>query len=152
MAAARASFQEVASAEGLAYGERAHWYNSVPAHEASIWADLQGKGEDLRRAIYRAYFVDDLNIGSADVLARLAQETSLDAADLRAALHEGRHRDEVAQQFQTAREIGVTGVPSYVAGQYLVVGAQPYAVYKQLIETAQRDAGATAQSSSPDRP
>jgi predicted DsbA family dithiol-disulfide isomerase len=38
-----------------------------------------------------------------------------------------------------AREIGITAVPSYVAGQYLVVGAQPYAVYKQLIETALRE-------------
>ena len=149
MAAARARFQEVASAEGLAYGERAHWYNSVPAHEAATWADLQGNGEDFRRAVYRAYFVDDLNIGSADVLARLAEEALLDAADLRAALHEGRHRDEVAQQFETAREVGVTGVPSYVAGQYLVVGAQPYAVYKQLIETAQREeAEGAAQSPS----
>jgi predicted DsbA family dithiol-disulfide isomerase len=149
MAAARARFQEVASAEGLAYSERTHWYNSVPAHEAAIWADLQGNGEDFRRAIYRAYFVNNLNIGSADVLARLAEEASLDAADLRAALHEGRHGDE----FQTAREIGITGVPSYIAGQYLAVGAQPYAVYKQLIETAQRDdAGTAAHSSSPDRP
>jgi predicted DsbA family dithiol-disulfide isomerase len=89
--------------------------------------------------IYRAYFVGDMNIGSTDVLVQLAQEAALDAEDLRRALDEGRHRDAVAQQFQMAREIGITAVPSYVAGQYLVVGAQPYAVYKQLIETALRE-------------
>jgi predicted DsbA family dithiol-disulfide isomerase len=129
--------QEVAGAEGLVYAERTHWYNSAPAHEAALWADARGNGEDFRRGLYRAYFAENLNIGSPDVLAQLAEQVQLDGNDLRSALSDGRHTKEVAEQFHFAREMGITGVPSYVAGGYVMVGAQPYDVFRQLIETAQ---------------
>ena len=135
-AAAHARFEQVARAEGLRYQRRTHWYNSVPAHEAAVWADERGQGEVFRRAVYRAYFADLLNIGAPSVLAGLADDLGLDGADLRVALEEGRHHDEVQQQFAYARELGITGVPAYIAGQYLMVGAQPLEVYRQLIESA----------------
>ena len=139
IAAARQRFEQVANAEGLQYGTRTHWYNSVPAHEAALWADEHGDGEAFRRAVYRAYFVDGLNIGSADVLAGLADGLTLDSAKLRAALRECRYVDRVNEQFEFARSAGVTGVPAYVAGRYMMVGAQPLEVYRQLIETAQAE-------------
>jgi len=135
-AAARARFAQVAEAEGLAYGERTHWYNSVPAHEAALWADEHGDGETFRRSVYRAYFADGLNIGDVDVLARLAASADLDAETLRSSLAEREYAQRVQEQFEYARSAGITGVPAYVAGNYLMVGAQPYAVYAQLIEAA----------------
>ena len=141
MAAARSQFEQAADAEGLPHSPRTHWYNSVPAHEASLWADAQGKGEDFRRAVYRAYFVDTLNIASTDVLIGLAESlgVSSSTADLREALAECRYRSAVEDQFNRARTLGITGVPAYVAGNYLMVGAQPYEVFCQLIETAQTE-------------
>jgi predicted DsbA family dithiol-disulfide isomerase len=139
LAAARSHFEQVANAEGLAYGTRTHWYNSVPAHEAALWADEHGDGEAFRRRVYRAYFDELLNIGSADVLADIAASLEMPADDLRAALAEGRYRDEVSRQFELARDNGITGVPAYIAGRYLLVGAQPLEVYRQLIETAQAE-------------
>ena len=139
MAAAHNRFEPVARAEGLTYAARARWYNSVPAHEAAVWADQHDKGEDFRRAVYRAYFADLLNIGSTDVLAGIAETVGLNPAGLRDALTDGRYRDEVTRQFEYARENGITGVPAYVAGQYLMVGAQPYDTFCQLIEAAQAE-------------
>jgi predicted DsbA family dithiol-disulfide isomerase len=136
MAAARERFAQVAAAEGLATGERTHWYNSVPAHEAALWADAQGNGEAFRRAVYRAYFADGLNIGQADVLADIAAANALEPSALRRALAEGVYRDAVQEQFEYARQVGITGVPAYVAGDYLMVGAQAYPTYRQLIEAA----------------
>jgi predicted DsbA family dithiol-disulfide isomerase len=139
MAQAHARMQQVAAAEGLGYASRSHWYNSGPAHQAALWADQHGKGEDFRRAVYRAYFVEGSNIASADVLAHIAEQLDLDAADLRQALSDERFRDEVERQFQYAREAGINAVPAYVAGRYLLVGAQPIEVYRQLIETAESE-------------
>jgi predicted DsbA family dithiol-disulfide isomerase len=136
LAAARAHFEQVAAAEGLAYGTRTHWYNSVPAHEAALWADEHGDGDAFRRAVYRAYFADGLNIGSPDVLTGLAEGLTFDAGDLRSALSEARYRERVNQQFEFARGAGVTGVPAYLAGRYMMVGAQPYEVFCKLIETS----------------
>jgi predicted DsbA family dithiol-disulfide isomerase len=134
----------VARAEGLDYNQRTHWYNSVPAHEAALWADQQGKGEDFRRAVYRGYFAELVNIGSSEALAGMADRLDLNSADLRLALEEGRFRPEVERQFQLARENQITAVPAYVANRYLMVGAQPYEVFRQLIETAEADAADAA--------
>jgi predicted DsbA family dithiol-disulfide isomerase len=135
-AAARARFTQVAEAEGLAVGQRTHWYNSVPAHEAALWADEHGDGETFRRSVYRAYFADGLNIGDADVLARLAVAGGLDDQALRTSLADCEYADRVQEQFEYARSAGITGVPAYVAGNYLMVGAQSYEVYAKLIEAA----------------
>ena len=141
LAAARAHFEQVANAEGLPYGTRTHWYNSVPAHEAALWADEHGNGEAFRRAVYPAYFADGLNIGSVDVLVILADSLQLDSADLQSAVQDGRYRERVNEQFEFARAAGVTGVPAYIAGQYSMVGAQPYEIFQRLIETAQAENG-----------
>jgi predicted DsbA family dithiol-disulfide isomerase len=136
VAAARARFSQVAESEGLAYGERTHWYNSVPAHEAALWADDHGDGETFRRSVYRAYFADGLNIADVDVLARLAAGAGLDVEALRSSLAEREYAQRVQEQFEYARSAGISGVPAYVAGDYLMVGAQAYEVYTQLIEAA----------------
>jgi predicted DsbA family dithiol-disulfide isomerase len=139
LAAARSHFEQVAAAEGLAYGTRTHWYNSTPAHEAALWADQAGDGEAFRRAVYRAYFVDGLNIGSADILARLAEDVGLPSRDLRDALADQTFRARVDEQFEFARVAGITGVPAYVAGRYVIVGAQPYETFQTLITRAQAE-------------
>jgi predicted DsbA family dithiol-disulfide isomerase len=141
MAAARARFAQVAEAEDLQYGERTHWYNSVSAHEAALWADAHGDGEAFRRAVYRAYFADGLNIGQPDVLAQLAEAAHLDSQALVQALADGQYREQVQEQFNYARAVGITGVPAYVAGGYLMVGAQPVDVYRQFIEAARGEPG-----------
>jgi predicted DsbA family dithiol-disulfide isomerase len=89
--------------------------------------------------VYRTYFVDTLNIASTDVLTGLADGLGLPSNDLRGALAAGRYRPAVEEQFNRARSLGITGVPAYVAGSYLMVGAQPYEVFCQLIETAQTE-------------
>jgi predicted DsbA family dithiol-disulfide isomerase len=140
LAAARSQFEQAADAEGLPHVVRSHWYNSEPAHQASLWADDQSHGEEFRRAVYRAYFAQGANIGSTDVLVGLADELGLPAQELRAALDAGRYREQVAEQFERARELGVTAVPAYIAGRYVMVGAQPYELFQQLIETVQAEA------------
>ncbi len=128
-----AAFRERAEAEGLEVGERKHWYDSRPAHEAALWAAAQGKGDAFRKAIYRAYFVEDRNIGSPDVLAELAAEQGLAAADLRKALGERHYRAEVEAQYEEARQIGVTAVPTFVADGKALVGAYPYEMFEKLM-------------------
>jgi predicted DsbA family dithiol-disulfide isomerase len=130
------SFAETAQAEGLEVGERTHRYNSTPAHEAAFWADEQGKGDELRKAIYQAYFRDNTNIGSIDVLADLATGLGLDGAELRQVLEDRRYRGKVLEQFQQAHEVGVTAVPTFVAAGYALVGAHPLENFRKLMEAA----------------
>jgi predicted DsbA family dithiol-disulfide isomerase len=126
----------MAEEAGLELGVRNHRYNGDLAHEAMLWARSVGADDAMHRAIFRAYFVDDRNIGSAEVLVELADGAGLNAPDLRRALDERQYRDEVQEQYAEAREIGVTAVPTFVAGGRALVGAHPYESFHQLMASA----------------
>lgn len=123
-------------AEGLPYGQRTHTYNSRLAQELGAWADTQTGGEAIHDALYRAYFVDAKNIGDIEVLVEIAAGVGLDAAEARTVLDERRFKDVVDADWAKSRAYGVTGVPTFVAGGYGVVGAQPYDVLERLVEEA----------------
>jgi predicted DsbA family dithiol-disulfide isomerase len=123
-------------AEGLPYGRRTHTYNSRLAQELGKWADTQPGGAALHDALYRAYFVDNRNIGDPDILVEIAESVGLPAAEARAVLSERRFKDAVDADWAKSHAYGVTGVPTFVAARYGVVGAQPYEVLVQLVEKA----------------
>ncbi len=86
--------------------------------------------------MYRAYFVDARNIGDLDILVELAQSVGLPAEEARAVLTERRFKDAVDADWAKSHQYGVTGVPTFVADRYGVVGAQPYEVLEQLLDKA----------------
>lgn len=123
-------------AEGLPYGNRSHTYNSRLAQELGAWADTLGEtrpgGSSIHDAIFRAYFVDGLNIGDAEVLVKLAKSVGLPEDKAREVLEKRTFKEAVDADWEKSREYGVTGVPTFVAGGYGVVGAQPYEALEQL--------------------
>lgn len=121
-------------AEGLEYGRRTHTYNSRLAQELGKWADTQDGGDALHEALYRAYFVDGRNIGDADTLVAITEEVGLSGEAARTVLTERTFQQAVDEDWSRSNGMGVTGVPTYVAGGYGVVGAQPYEVLVQLME------------------
>jgi predicted DsbA family dithiol-disulfide isomerase len=123
-------------AEGLPYNRRTHTYNSRLAQELAKWADSQPGFESIHGALYRAYFVDGRNIGDPEVLIDIAQSVGLPAEGAREMLTNRAFKKAVDADWEQARRSGITGVPSFVAGQYKVVGAQPYTVLADLIRAA----------------
>lgn len=128
--------KERMDAEGLPYEMRTHTYNSRLAQELGKWADTQPGGWAIHDALYRAYFVDRRNIGDPEVLVEIAEKVGLDGAGARKVLDERRFKDEVDRDWQKSASYGVTGVPTFVAARYGVVGAQPYEALVQLVEKA----------------
>jgi predicted DsbA family dithiol-disulfide isomerase len=128
-----ARMKKLMDAEGLPYGRRTHTYNSRLAQELGKWADGEPGGQALHDALYRAYFVDARNIGDPEVLIDLARSVGLSAETARAVLAERRCKEAVDADWAKSREYGVTGVPTFVAGRYGVVGAQPYEVLEELL-------------------
>ena len=56
-----------------------------------------------------------------------------DAAEARASLGERRFREQVDADWARSAELGITGVPTFVAGIHGLVGAQPYEAIEQLV-------------------
>jgi predicted DsbA family dithiol-disulfide isomerase len=123
-------------AEGLPYGRRTHTYNSRLAQELGKWADTQPGGEAIHDLLYKAYFVEARNLSDIDLLVGIAQSVGLPADEARAVLTERRFKDAIDADWAKSHQYGVTGVPTFVAARYGVVGAQPYEALAQLVERA----------------
>jgi predicted DsbA family dithiol-disulfide isomerase len=131
--AAHTRLQALMDAEGLPYGPRTHTYNSRLAQEVAKWVETRPGGETIHDALFKAYFVDGLNIGDSAVLVDVARSVGLPADEAADALRERRCRTGVDADWAKSREYGVTGVPTFVSGGRGVVGAQPYEALVQLL-------------------
>ena len=135
--AMHARMKGLMDAEGLLYERRTHTYNSRLAQELAKWADSQPGFQAIHGALYRAYFVEGRNIGDLDVLLDIAQSVGLPADKAREVLANRTFKQEVDSDWEHSRRSGISGVPSFIAGKYKVVGAQPYDVLAELVRAAE---------------
>ncbi len=124
------------TAEGLPYGERTMTYNSRLAQELGKWADTQPGGEAIHDALFRAYFVEVRDISQPAVLLDIAERVGLPVDGAREVLEQRTFKDAVDADWALSRQYGITGVPTFVAGRYGVVGAQPYEALEELVRKA----------------
>lgn len=121
--------------EGLPYNaERNMSYNSRLAQELATWAGTKGKAEEVANALFRAYFVDVKNIGKVEVLADIAAHNDLPKDEATDVLLSRKYREAVDDDWRRCASFGVNAVPTFLAGRYLMVGAQPYEELRRLIE------------------
>ncbi len=122
--------------EGLPYSRRTHTYNSRLAQELGTWAETQAGGGAIHAALYKAYFVDGVNIGEREVLVRIAGSVGLPEDEARAVLADRTFKAHVDADWEKSRAYEVTGVPSFVVQGMIMVGAQPYERLVKLVEKA----------------
>ncbi|WP_193570870.1 DsbA family oxidoreductase [Diaminobutyricibacter tongyongensis] len=142
-----AQIREHANAVGLEYHfDRAVATNMRTAHELSHFALGQRRQHHMIQRLFKAHFVDGLNVGDHDVLVGLAEEIGLDSAAARKALQSGEFADAVEADIRQARQLGITGVPFFVLdNKYAMSGVQPVegfldALNKVWAESAPRPA------------
>lgn len=63
-----------------------------------------------------------------------AQELGLNGADLGQCVDEGRYQAEVQQDFMEAQRLGLSGTPAFIINGKLLSGAQPTALFLQVLE------------------
>ena len=133
---AQAQMRQRMEAEGLPYGERTMTYNSRLAQEVGKWAGTQPGGEAIHDAMFRAYFVDTRNIGDEAVLVEIAESVELSGEQAREVVRTRSFQQAIDADWAKAYRFGITGVPTFVAGGYGVVGAQPYEMLEKLVQEA----------------
>ena len=126
--------KERMDAEGLPYGKRTHSYNSRLAQELGKWSETVEGGEKLEKEFYKAYFVNSRNIGDVDVLLDCVEAAGLSVDEARTIIEQRTFEQAVDEDWAKSQQYGVSGVPTYVAGGYGVVGAQPYEVLEKLMQ------------------
>ncbi len=107
--------------------------NTRKAHEATEFAKEAGRLLHFHRAVFRAYWEAEENIGDVEVLSRIGAECGLDAAGLRAAIDSRRFVAPVEEQIEWSRAVGITGVPTFIFDEkFSLVGAQEYEVFRDV--------------------
>ncbi len=128
-----AHLKQTADQLGLPFGDRTRTFNSRKAQELGKWAEAQGKGDVFHNAVFRAYFEKGDNIARIDVLKSIAAASGLNAQESEMVLRQGRYRQKVDQDWQHARQLGITAVPSFHIQGRVLVGAQSYEVLEKWV-------------------
>ncbi len=109
--------------------------NTLDAHRLIHWAGIEGRQTAAVSALFRAYFEEGRDIGDHEVLGDIADTIELDASMILRLLASDADRAETAERDRAAREMGVTGVPTFiVAGKHAVPGSQPPELWLKVIE------------------
>jgi predicted DsbA family dithiol-disulfide isomerase len=107
------------------------------AHEAAHWARRRGKFRQYHDALFRAFFQRGEDIGNTDVLARLAADMALNGNDLREALDNHLHLENVLADEREAKKLGLRGVPAFIANRKIALsGVQSLDSLKKFVEDA----------------
>jgi predicted DsbA family dithiol-disulfide isomerase len=137
VAAMHARMQRLMEAEGLPYGERTHTYNSRLAQEIGAWGEREMGNSAIHDALFRAYFVEGRNIGNAAELVAIAHAAGLPQDEARAVIETRRFKAAVDADWAKSAGRGVTGVPTFMANDRMLVGAQPYETLAKFVVQSQ---------------
>jgi len=129
----QARLLQIAAAEGLPLVERSRTCNSRLAQELGKWAESRGMGDDFRRAVYHAYFVEGVNIAMEDELLRIATAAGLPADEAEGVLAQRSFAAAVDADWQRAAELGITAVPTHLCEGKRLTGFSSYDAFVRLI-------------------
>ncbi len=109
-------------------------YNTRLAHEGGKYAETRGAGDRFHDVVFRAYFVDGLDIGDPHVLSGLAASIGLSGDEMKACITVRKFSEAVDRDWKRSREMFITAVPTFMMGDQKLVGAQSYEILKGFVE------------------
>jgi predicted DsbA family dithiol-disulfide isomerase len=133
-----ANVEQVAASVGLDYHlEETVSGNTRDAHRVLLWAQEQGKANDLLESLYSGYFEQARPIFTAEELMPLVAFAGLDVAAALDMLGSDAYVEQVRADQELAASFGATGVPFFVFNrQYGISGAQPLEAFEQTLRSA----------------
>jgi predicted DsbA family dithiol-disulfide isomerase len=138
LAESQARLTGMAAAAGLDYHlDQGKVANTYEAHALIKAAERQGLGDAMVERLFKAQHEEGLRLDDPEVLTALAADVGLEGDD---AVPTDEDREAVATEIETARGIGVNGVPFFVIDRRLALsGAQPAEVIVQALEQAAKE-------------
>jgi predicted DsbA family dithiol-disulfide isomerase len=108
--------------------------NTFDAHRLFHFAAESDLGKEFSERVFKAYFVESLNIADFEVLAGLAEDVGLDLKTAAEILESEKYSDNVRRDEAVASKYNVRGVPYFLFNnQYAVSGAQPPETFLEVL-------------------
>lgn len=111
--------------------------NTLKAHIMLHLAQKQGRQNEVKERLLKAYFTDGRNVDDIETLLEIWKEAGLKSETLSHDLEDEIYIDEVREDIYEARQSGIHGVPFFVFNRkYAISGAQESSIFLQTLEKA----------------
>lgn len=108
--------------------------NARPAHEAAMCAAEQGKFWPMSDALFATLNSWKDRGNAAAFFDSVAGTLPLDRPRLRECIREGGLRALIQSDLERARQRGIGSTPTFFIGSRLLVGAQPFEAFKDMLD------------------
>jgi predicted DsbA family dithiol-disulfide isomerase len=128
----------LAAAEGLDYDfERYQVINTFDTHRLAHFGNARGLGDETQERLLRAQLVEGEVLDDLDTLVRLGAEVGLPADEARVVLESDAYAEDVRDDLNQARQLGINGVPCFVFDRrFAVSGAQESDLFLRALQQA----------------
>ena len=131
----RDHMRSVAASVGLDMRTRDVIINSRRALGAAELARERGRFDEMHQALFKAHWEGTEKLEDVDDLVRIGTRVGLDAADLRSAIEHDMYAGVIDENRRIATSVGIDAIPAHIFGRrFLLLGAQPYDVFKQVVD------------------
>jgi len=128
-----ANVKRLADEDGLQLKFSEKLPNSRLALYISEFARKKGKFEEFHKLVLEAYWLEGKDIGDKNLLLDLAESVGLNKNEIEVYLSTDEPFKVVQKSLKELRTYGINGVPTFLIEDRLIVGAQPYEIFKNLI-------------------
>jgi predicted DsbA family dithiol-disulfide isomerase len=136
----RGRLQSVAAQVGLVMEQRDVIINSRRALGAAEFAREHGHFSEMHLALLKAQWEGTGRLENIDDLVRIGASVGLDARALRKAIEEDRYAPVIDANRREAESVGINAIPAHIFGRrYLVMGAQPFEAFKEVLMRLEED-------------
>ena len=134
--------EQVAQTEGLDFdfSSLPKAINTFTLHRILTISLQDGIQSEVKEAFMKAYFVDKQDLTQDNVLVKLLEKYGWSAEKTLSIVNSDIATDEVKEEMNYYRQLGVTGVPYFIFNnKYAVSGAQPAEVFMEILEKVSKE-------------
>jgi predicted DsbA family dithiol-disulfide isomerase len=128
---------------GIQYGVDIADLNTVVNSNKSLriaeYAKEVGKGDEYNDAMYKAMFVDALNIGLDDVLKEISSSVGITADEVDKVLLDHKYKNALLDNHHYCAVNEIKSVPTFIINDKVrITGAQPPEVFREVFEKLEK--------------
>ncbi|MHA1478997.1 MAG: DsbA family oxidoreductase [Promethearchaeota archaeon] len=132
----KANIKKLADDVGVTFKLSDKLPNSRMALFLSEFARKKGKFDEFHKLVFDSYWKDGKDIGDQELLLGLAESLGFKRKEILEYLDSEEPLKELKKSLKKLRKYGINGVPTFIIGDSIVVGAQPYEVFEKVIRKA----------------
>lgn len=99
----------------------------------------KGKFDEFHELIFEKYWKEGKDIGDLSLLLDLAKSIGSNKNEIQSYIESDEPLNKLRKSNLELNRYGINGVPTFIIGDRIVVGAQPYEVFEKVIKKALKE-------------